>query len=101
MRPCVGLTAGAGDLFAGNPNRRVERRSVRLSDCNHMTKYLTTNSVAEELGVTQRRVVQYIAAGQLRATRRGRDWFIRPADIEAVRVRTPGRPKKPDRMPAC
>jgi excisionase family DNA binding protein len=48
--------------------------------------------VAAALGLTRRRVQAMIAAGHLRAERFGRDWLIRPAALEAVRVRRPGRP---------
>ena len=47
---------------------------------------------AEELGVTVARVRHLIAAGRLQAEKRGRDWWIEAADLEAVRVRKVGRP---------
>jgi excisionase family DNA binding protein len=54
---------------------------------------LTTTDAAAALGVTPRRVLALIAAGRLRAERFGRrGWLIRPAALEAVRVRRPGRP---------
>lgn len=55
---------------------------------------LTTKQAAERLGITPRRVLALIATGRLSAERIGRDWLIRPADLDAVRVRTAGRPRK-------
>lgn len=53
---------------------------------------LTTRDVANQLGVTPRRILALIQAGRLPATKHGRDWFVDAADLEGVRVRTPGRP---------
>jgi len=53
---------------------------------------LTTQQAAAELGITARRVQAMINAGRLKAEKRGRDWFIKPADLERVRHRQPGRP---------
>jgi excisionase family DNA binding protein len=57
-------------------------------------KPLTTTEAAAALGVTPQRIRALIAAGRLRAVKVGRDWLIRPPDLEAVRVRTSGRPRK-------
>ena len=57
-------------------------------------KLIDTNAAAAELGVSQRRVCHLIAAGRLRARRAGRDWRIAPADLDRVRVRKNGRPRK-------
>ena len=54
---------------------------------------LTTTQAAEVLGVTPVRVRQLIEAGRLKAVKVGRDWLIDPPDLEAVKVRTPGRPR--------
>jgi hypothetical protein len=35
-----------------------------------------------------------ITAGRLRAEKLGMQYFIKPADLAAVRIRKPGRPKK-------
>ena len=55
---------------------------------------LTTAEAAEELGITVRRVRALITAERLKATKFGRDWAIRPVDLNAVRDRPPGRPRK-------
>jgi excisionase family DNA binding protein len=56
--------------------------------------YLSTSQAATELGISTRRVQTLIASGRLKAERVGREWLIAPADLEAVRVRKPGRPPK-------
>lgn len=55
---------------------------------------MTTDHAAERLGVSRRRVLAMIAAGRLRAVKVGNQWLIRPADLERVRDRKPGRPRK-------
>lgn len=54
---------------------------------------LTTQQAADELSISRRRIQAMIVAGRLTATKRGRDWIIRAADLERVRVRQPGRPR--------
>lgn len=56
--------------------------------------WLTTQDVAAELGVSARRVNQLIAAGRLPAKRFGGMHLIAIADVDAVRDRPAGRPKK-------
>ena len=55
---------------------------------------LTTNEVAERLGVTVKRVQAMIRNERLPAEKRGRDYFIREADLKLVEDRKPGRPRK-------
>ena len=59
-----------------------------------MTGLLTTQQVAEKLGVTAGRVRQMIIDGQLPATKMGRDNFIKESDLKLVENRKPGRPPK-------
>jgi excisionase family DNA binding protein len=56
--------------------------------------YLTTKKVAEELGVSLRRVQAMIESGRLPATKFGRDYMIKEADLKLVENRKVGRPKK-------
>jgi excisionase family DNA binding protein len=56
---------------------------------------LTTSQAAELLYVSRRRVEALINAGRLPAQKIGRDWLIRPEDLELVKVRKPGRPPQP------
>jgi len=60
-----------------------------------MPEELTTKQAAEILGVTTRRVLTLIHSGRLAAEKHGRDWAIRPEDLELVKERKPGRPFKP------
>lgn len=49
---------------------------------------MTTQEAAEVLGVIRRRVLALIKAGKLKATKRGRDWWIEPADLDALEIKT-------------
>lgn len=55
---------------------------------------LTTSEVAARLGVTMKRVQAMIRDERLPAEKRGRDYFIREADLKLVEDRKPGRPRK-------
>lgn len=55
---------------------------------------LTVKQAAEKLGVSPGRVHQLIQAKRLRATRMGWEYLIRAHDLDAVRIRPPGRPRK-------
>ena len=56
---------------------------------------LTTAQAAETLHISRSRILKLIAAGRLPATKNGRDWLIRPEDLDLVKVRKPGRPPAP------
>ncbi len=57
-------------------------------------RYLTTTEAAEILQVIPRRVRALIESGKLPAERIGRDWAIKPEDLDGLKGRTPGRPRK-------
>jgi excisionase family DNA binding protein len=57
-------------------------------------KLLTAKQAAKILGVHHSRVRVLIREGRLPAQKVGRDWIIMEPDLELVRVRKPGRPKK-------
>ena len=57
-------------------------------------KMLTAKQAAEILGVHHSRVRVLIREGRLPARKIGRDWIIIESDLEFVKVRKPGRPKK-------
>jgi excisionase family DNA binding protein len=76
----TGAVTGLANLFPLRYTRRMG--------------YLTTTTVAVILGVTTRRVRALIKSGRLTATRAGRDWLIEPKSLDAVKVRTNGRPPK-------
>lgn len=55
---------------------------------------MTTKEAAKALGVSTGRVRQLIKTGRLPATKPGRDLVIQEKDLELVRIRKPGKPKK-------
>lgn len=55
---------------------------------------LSTNEVAEKLGVTSIRVRAMIRNEQLPAQKIGRDYVIKESDLKLVEDRKPGRPPK-------
>jgi excisionase family DNA binding protein len=55
---------------------------------------LTTKEVAERLGVSVRRVHALIQDERLPAQKFGRDYMIQEKDLELVKDRKPGRPRK-------
>jgi excisionase family DNA binding protein len=60
-----------------------------------MEKLLSVAEAAEKLGAHRTRINQLIDSGDLPATRIGRSYVIREADLEKVKDRpAPGRPKE-------
>ena len=60
-----------------------------------MEKLLSVAEAAEMLGVHRTRINQLVDSGDLPATRIGRSYVIREADLEKVKDRpAPGRPTK-------
>ena len=57
-------------------------------------KIIGTAEAAKRLGVTQSRVQKMIAAKRLKAIRIGIMWLIDPKDLDAVKDRKVGRPRK-------
>lgn len=55
---------------------------------------ISTKQAAEQLGVSVRRVQAMITQGRLPARKIGRDYLINEDDLETVRDRKPGRPKR-------
>lgn len=60
----------------------------------NLTSRITTKEAARILGVTDGRVRQMILKGQLRAKRFGRALTLSRSDVESLRGRKAGRPKK-------
>jgi excisionase family DNA binding protein len=58
-------------------------------------KIIGTAEAARRLGVTPNRVRALIVSKRLKAMQVGREWLIDPKDLEAVKKRPPGRPRKP------
>ena len=59
-----------------------------------MENLITTKEAAENLGVSMRRVTALIKEGRLPSKQIGREHLINKADLELVRERKTGRPKK-------
>jgi len=61
-----------------------------------MTDYMTVQQAAEYLGLSRRRVYQFIHAGRLAAIKLGRDFLIEPQELErfAAIPRKTGQPRK-------
>jgi len=57
-------------------------------------KFVTTAEAADILGVHQSRIYALIKAERLPATRFGKSWIIQKSDLNLVKERNPGRPKK-------
>lgn len=57
-------------------------------------KIIGTAEAARRLKVTQSRVRVLIDSGRLKAMKVGREWIIDPKDLEAVKERKVGRPRK-------
>ena len=55
-----------------------------------MEKLLTTQEVADHLGLTQRTIYTYIQSGSLRAIKIGREWRIKESELEAFISRGSG-----------
>ena len=53
-----------------------------------------TKEAAERLSLSQQRIQALIKNEQLPAQKVGRDWLIEESDLELVRERKAGRPKK-------
>lgn len=56
--------------------------------------FLTTSEVATILNITKTRVRQMILAGRLPSQKRGRDHFILREDLQFIKIRRVGRPRK-------
>ena len=57
-------------------------------------KIISTAEAARRLGVTANRVRVLIRSKRLKATKVGHDWLIDPKDLDAVKERKVGRPRK-------
>lgn len=60
---------------------------------NRYNFVLTAADVALELGISKRRVLQ-LAHSRSVGSMPGRDWLFTPEEVDALRVRKIGRPRK-------
>ena len=56
---------------------------------------MTLNEAAALLGVTPATLRQQIAHKRLHATKRGRDWWVTPREVERYRAASLGKPGRP------
>ena len=54
---------------------------------------MTTNEVAAQLGISAITVRRQIENGAIKATKRGRDWWVTPAEVERYRAASLGKRK--------
>ena len=56
---------------------------------------LTTTQAAEQLKIKRGTVIQHIERGLIKASKTGRDWFIRQSEVNRYnrKRKRPGRPK--------
>jgi excisionase family DNA binding protein len=57
-------------------------------------RIISTTEAAKRLNVTPDRVRKMIEANRLKAIKVGREWLIDPKDLDAVKDRKVGRPRK-------
>ena len=62
-------------------------------------KLISAAEAATRLNVTSSRVRKMIASGRLKATKVGIMWLIDPKDLEVVKDRKVGRPRKARKTP--
>jgi hypothetical protein len=91
--------------YGANVEEKLIRQGVSLTDVEMLLSDLsetadggyrelfTTERAAEALGISVQRVKQLCGEGRM-GVRVGRDWVITPEEVEANRVRKPGRPAK-------
>jgi excisionase family DNA binding protein len=56
--------------------------------------YVSVNEAAEIKGVTRQRILQYINDGRLPAQKFADVYMIRRQDLDAIELKSPGRPPK-------
>ena len=61
-----------------------------------MKDLISSKIAAEKLGISIRRVQALVTSGKLPAQKIGNSFVIQEEDLEFVKERTPGRPKKED-----
>jgi excisionase family DNA binding protein len=66
----------------------------RVYDNGMPRGYITTTQAAERLGITRHAVIALIRRGSLPAEKFGISWIIKEKNLEKVRNRKVGRPKK-------
>ena len=75
--------------------KKIIAASRNFAECyTWAMKIISTTEAARRLGVTANRVRVLIRAKRLKAIKVGHEWLIDPKDLEAVKERRVGRPRK-------
>lgn len=72
-----------------------------IDDRQELFRWLSTTDAAVELGVNNSRVRQLILEHRLPATKIGKQWLVQASDLDKVRQRKNGRPRKAARRDAA
>jgi excisionase family DNA binding protein len=75
--------------------QKLLRNCYNLTECyTWAMKIISAAEAAKRLNVTPTRVRAMISSGRLKATKVGNMWVLDPKDLEAVKNRKVGRPRK-------
>ena len=75
--------------------KKIIAASRNFAECyTWAMKIISTTEAARRLGVTANRVRAMIRAKRLKAIKVGHEWLIDPKDLDAVKERKVGRPRK-------
>ncbi|HEV8430061.1 MAG TPA: excisionase family DNA-binding protein [Pyrinomonadaceae bacterium] len=85
-------TIGAGSSLVKRNYR--EHKTISQNGILCAMKIISTAEAAKRLGVTADRVRKMIEAKRLKATKFGNVWMIDPKDLEPLKDRKVGRPRK-------
>lgn len=82
--------------MGGTPMPLVATDNAIIIDHNMTSDELTTSEAARISGCALRTIQNYVKSRRLKAIKRGRDYFIRHSDLQALLDNPPhkGRPKK-------
>lgn len=86
-----------------NRNSKPIQKPIRRQECSDFSNiddFLTTRETAEILGISDARIRQLIYAGRLPSQKIGQMNLIKKSDLELVRIRKSGRPKKDNSIKA-
>ena len=75
--------------------KKIVAQTRNFAECyTWAMKIISTTEAARRLGVTANRVRAMIRAKRLKAMKVGHEWLIDPKDLDALKDRKVGRPRK-------
>src|SRR5579872_4855024 len=92
LRVVAGVPAPSRAYFVDKSSRKCMTMVHTIA--MREAAYLNTHQAADALQVTHKQISALIRAGRLPASKLGRDWAIAVDDLELVRERPKGRPRK-------